>query len=440
MAQIRKVKNRPRRDGTQKTSYILDYVDAEGVRQRPQFDSRSSATAARDKMMAARFAGSSQLDCYLFEEASEDYLKICEKIGRDGRQPVDPETARDYRKCLENHVLKKIGQVDVANITPPDVVNFRDWLITESGAGNETIRKAFLHYKGVLQEAYNRGRIKTHAWGGVKLHLKELSAPASHHFDDEFGDVASKIPSRDEAAHLLDVARELRLDPRRLMGWDSEESAKRPWQKYSPSSGPRGWQEVQSAWQKYYVLILLALLTGLRQGEIRALKWESLKLGKGLLYVRHAASNGGRIKSPKTQAGYRVLDLSDVLVAELRGWYKICPKSELVFPTGTGKLESKSNLYQRCWRRLVVYAQVEGDYTFHGLRHYFASTMIAADFGPKEVQKEMGHADIQTTFNVYGHLFPEDRHKRRIAKQKLSDELISLSVSKAIMSSPPAVK
>src|SRR5690606_27808528 len=108
-----------------------------------------------------------------------------------------------------------------------------------------------------------------------------------------------------------------------------------PWQKYSPSEGPRGAASVRSAWQRYYPLLLTAVLTGMRQGEIRALEWSAVDLDAALLHVTASATAAGRIKPPKSAAGYRAIDLPSDLVAELRLLRKTSRHS-LVFPSARG--------------------------------------------------------------------------------------------------------
>jgi len=418
---VRRVTSKPKKDGSVKVSYLLDYVDEDGNRCRPHFDTRTQAIEVRDRLIQEK-VGPGKKPPYLFSDAAEDYLKICEKIGRDGKSPIEADTVKGYRSNIENHILPEFGKMDISNLTAPDVVQFRDWLITDCPAGAETKRFAFLHFRAVLQEAYNRGRVKSHVWGGVKLNIKDRK-PVRSPFDDDLESKA-KIPSKTEAALLLETAASLRADPRALMGWTD----------LSLETGPRGWKDIQRAWKRYYPLVLCAIMTGLRQGELRALQWDSVKLDKKLLYVRRAASNTGRIKPPKSDSGYRVIDLPDNLVRELQEWKKSCPKGKFVFPNGNGRVESKSNLYKRCWLRLMEFSGVDRDLTFHSLRHYYASTLIAAKLSPKEVQVEMGHADIQTTFNIYGHLFPEDRAERRSKKQNAADELMSMVANPKIIS------
>lgn len=151
MASIRKRKHRPRQDGTAKSSWLLDYRDPDGNRRKRLFATRAAAETARDDLLIqARDPMQFQAGPETFAEAADIYLKMCEKVGRNGRPPVEVETAINYRKTLEGHVLPKVGHKKIAEIRAPDVVAFRDWLVLESGKGAPTIKKAFVHYRGVL--------------------------------------------------------------------------------------------------------------------------------------------------------------------------------------------------------------------------------------------------------------------------------------------------
>ena len=56
--------------------------------------------------------------------------------------------------------------------------------------------------------------------------------------------------------------------------------------------------------------------------------------------------------------------------------------------------------------------------------HFHASTLIASEANPKEVQAQMGHTSIKVTYDIYGHLFPEDIGSRRDRAQRIADLLV----------------
>lgn len=394
-------------------------TDRDGKRFRRLFATKAAAEEKRDELLVARRKGTRAAGSETFAEAAEIYMRIIEKVGRNGRRPVEPEAVAQYRKSLERDVLPKVGSMPIAKISAPDVVAFRNYLVMDSGKGSATIKKAFVHYRGVLQEAFNHGLIDANVWAGISL-AGEARKSAS--FDNDLGLVKGSIPSRQEVAQLLRTAAELRADPRALMG--GHDSAAATWQKYTPTDGPRGWREVKTAWRKYHVLLLTAVLTGMRQGELRALTWSAVNFSDRLIHVRASATATGRIKAPKSAAGVRNIELADELIDELKAWRPLCPVGGYVFPNAAGGVLAKENLYKRLWQRLLEFSGITG-YTFHALRHHYASQLIAAGADPKEIQTALGHADIQTTFNIYGHLFPEDRAARRARIQGIAAGILA---------------
>jgi integrase len=167
--------------------------------------------------------------------------------------------------------------------------------------------------------------------------------------------------------------------------------------------GAQGWLRI---------MILLAANTGLRQGELRGLKWDAIDFASNTLTVRNRADQGGADGMPKSKAGQRKLSLAAETVTELKHWRLACGHPEMVFPgrvagkpigatavtTGFAKLQRNTGL---------VDAAGAPKYVFHELRHLFASAAIALGFTSKWLQTAIGHGRIATTLDVYGHLFPD---------------------------------
>jgi integrase len=164
------------------------------------------------------------------------------------------------------------------------------------------------------------------------------------------------------------------------------------------------------------------MLTGLRSSELRGLCWPAVDLKKSEIHVRQRADKFNRMGAPKSKSGQRTVPMPPILVNALREWKLACPPSPLglVFPTGDGGVEALTNIVQRGLQPAQVAAGVvtkagKAKYTgLHALRHFYASWCInrREDGGLglplKMVQHRLGHASIQLTADVYGHLFPTD--------------------------------
>jgi len=154
------------------------------------------------------------------------------------------------------------------------------------------------------------------------------------------------------------------------------------------------------------VVILTAVLTGLREGELLGLPWGDIDWQNRQIYVRQQYT-AGRFSELKTKASRRRVDLPGELAQELRRWRLQCPPGahDLVFPTGAGNPESHSNLLNRGFYPALRRAGLR-KIRFHDLRHTYASLLIANGEHPKRIQALMGHSSINVTMDVYGHLMP----------------------------------
>ena len=178
------------------------------------------------------------------------------------------------------------------------------------------------------------------------------------------------------------------------------------------------------------LLVLLAIGTGCRLGELLALTWEDIydgavHINKSSKYATIIEADGSRkskfvLLPPKTKSSYRTVPYPTVLESEfnkhkaLQAQEKLSAgplyaKTELgfIFKTSTGLPLDARNI-RRAWQRLLNNADV--DYKkFHGLRHTFATKLFERDIKPKTVQKLMGHSSLDVTMNIYTHVMPKEK-------------------------------
>jgi integrase len=143
-------------------------------------------------------------------------------------------------------------------------------------------------------------------------------------------------------------------------------------------------------------------------------------LKRGELHVRQRADRHGTIGRPKSAAGERTVPLPPMVIAALREHRLACANSELglAFPNSKGGIDHRNSIVERGFHPAQVAAGVVDRHGrakypgLHSLRHFYASWCInrRADGGLelplKVVQARLGHASIQMTADVYGHLFP----------------------------------
>lgn len=151
-----------------------------------------------------------------------------------------------------------------------------------------------------------------------------------------------------------------------------------------------------------------ALYAGLRVGELRALRWRDIDFDAGVIRVERGWDDVEGEQEVKTDAGRRVVPLAGRLRAELaahklRGGRRA---AELVFGRTGSSAFVRTTVRRRAleaWKAARLQSL-----TPHEARHTCASYLIAAGLNAKQVQTYIGHSDVRTTFNVYGHLLPGD--------------------------------
>ena len=149
-----------------------------------------------------------------------------------------------------------------------------------------------------------------------------------------------------------------------------------------------------------------AFYAGLRRGELQALRWSDVDLGRSEIRVERSWDQVEGAIEPKSRASRRTVPLLAILRdyldehkldAEGGAEALVFGRSEVTpfAPMAIGKRATKA------WQAAAL-----EPITLHECRHTFASLLIDSDANPKAVQEFMGHSKIATTFDTYGHLFP----------------------------------
>lgn len=172
-------------------------------------------------------------------------------------------------------------------------------------------------------------------------------------------------------------------------------------------------------------LIQVAVRTGLRRGELFGLRWSDIHWERKVIRVKNQLSADGSLTELKTESAQRNVPIGQTVIDVLKAHKAVCPESDLdlVFPTPSGKPVHHGNFYRAVWKPARKKAGFT-DLRLHDLRHTFASLLIHNRESVKYVQTVMGHADAQTTMNVYGHLFEQSGEE---AVSRLEDVLSGAS-------------
>jgi integrase len=178
--------------------------------------------------------------------------------------------------------------------------------------------------------------------------------------------------------------------------------------------------------QPIYPKVVLAVFTGLRRGELLALRWRHMHLDRKILEVREAleqtTAHGIQVKPPKSKAGRRDITLPEIVVEALRehrrtqlehrmrlGLGRLPDDDDLIFPAPAGGLTSPHALTVE-WSEIADSIGM-ADITFHALRHTHASQLIDAGVDVVTISRRLGHSSPNVTLGTYAHFFRQQDDK-----------------------------
>jgi integrase len=166
-------------------------------------------------------------------------------------------------------------------------------------------------------------------------------------------------------------------------------------------------------------LYVLAIHTGLRQGELLGLKWDDIDLEAGTLQVRRAlitGRGGPQLAAPKTKGSRRRVSLTEAAAEALKGHLErqleeidragsLWQENGLVFASETGTPLDRRYLTSRRFKPLLKRAGLP-HFRFHDLRHTCATLLLTKNVNPKVVSEMLGHSSIAITLDTYSHVLP----------------------------------
>jgi integrase len=364
--------------GEAKSAWVVDYADSRGDRQRKHFSNKKSADAFRIHIEGQMQAGTYRPDAdkVTVTEVCESFLEHCK-----GRNERDERMTRKmltvYKGHVNNHILHPdhgLGSRKLSQLTARSVGDFRDQLRNVS-VTVPTARKILATLHNVLGYAISQDWVAINAAHGTRV-----------------------IGSRDEGS-----------------------------KKIVPPSKEDMRAVLAAATVDFGVMLIFAATTGARAGEQWATRWRDVDLDNGKLNISRRVDAYGEEGAPKSAAGVRTVPLSNQLVAMLKAWKlksKFKKADDLLFPNREANHFGHDNLVKRQF--LPLFEKLEAAYkddpanapvlsrrfNWHGLRHFAVSCWIEAGLTPKTVQTFAGHASLQVTMDRYGHLFPNEDHKK----------------------------
>lgn len=293
---------------------------------------------------------------------------------------------------------------------------YQKWVESERKAGKATVANLKTQFEGVL---YDKRLVDITAWQIEKFktdRIKAGLAPATVNRDlDRIRAVLSKAvewghleshPVRtvkrlkggdENRVRFLDADEEKRLRDalmQREVGQRARRESGNAWAAVRGHAGRPMWGKNEFT-DHAQPMVLLALNTGLRRGEIFGLAWTDVDLCNNVLTVRAATA-----KSQKA----RRLPLNAEAHDVLKRWKGEGVGQGLVFPGDDGKPMTNIN---RSWAAITKEAKLK-DFRFHDCRHHFASRLVMSGSDLYTVKELLGHSDFAMT-QRYAHLAPEHK-------------------------------
>jgi integrase len=175
--------------------------------------------------------------------------------------------------------------------------------------------------------------------------------------------------------------------------------------------------------EPHRTMATLIAATGLRIGELLALRWSALDLGGGTLAVRESVFEG-KFQPPKTLKAMRTIPVGRHAVAALKSHRERVTRTaqgDLVFGNRSGKPLRESKLLRNILQPAAEKAGF-GRVTWHQFRHIHSSLLNDLKVPVKIAQEQLGHASISTTLNIYTHVVDASHRK---AVEELEERLLA---------------
>ena len=302
----------------------------------------------------------------------EQYIKPTEKITADitfgkwidfwyrtyCKNTIRKATQEERENCIYNHIIPAVGRIPLKTLKTADLQQFYNREkqsgrkiradIYGKALSDRTVHMIHQSCRSALERAVDDGLININPADGTKLPkdtAKEM-----------------KILKSDEIARFLYQAKE----------------------------------------EGYYELFLLELMTGMRRGEILALKWSDLDLKTGELKIERQV-RGGVISVPKTKSSIRTVILPTELLKVLKE-YKKTVNSEWIFPSPKDSRKTRNPSAVRKRLQIILDRANCKRVRFHDLRHTFATMALEYGMDVKTLSAAIGHTSAKTTLNVYSHI------------------------------------
>lgn len=298
------------------------------------------------------------------------FSTFAEKWFESKKVRLRSSTIVNYREQLDYNILPYLGTFKIKDITEEVLQHYINRLHNERKLAPATIRTAFGVVAEVLKKASRKGAFDLAI-------LDDVNLPPENRI--------SKVWNESNVQAFLDASNRI------------------------------------VSLTRYFIGMVLSVITGMRMGEVLGLRWSDIDFEKGYLTIRQTLAkiddegNYGLVPEVKTAAGFRTVHLPKFFIEYLIEHKKMVQREkeilgedyidyDLVVCTKHGKWVHPNN-YRRAFTRLIAQLELP-KIPPKNLRHTHATYLISIGISPKIVQERLGHAHIKTTLGTYSHVLP----------------------------------
>ncbi|MDB8790536.1 site-specific integrase [Romboutsia sp. 1001216sp1] len=270
-------------------------------------------------------------------------------------------TQNVHKNAIENHIKPYMGHYRLKSITPAILQNFFDDLY-KKGYAKESLKKSY----GVLSKAF---KMALYPYGFLKFNPFEHVSLRHYRYNNK----------KDLRIIDKDIFNKI------AMYYKQED-------------------------HYFYIPIMIAYHTGMRRGEILALKWEDVDLDDKSIYIKHSITfkehGEWELTSPKTHSSLRKIAIGNTLANVLKEHKKrmklLHPNTDFVcIKYNTGKLITIYDLKNVNRRTREIFGI---GFNMHDLRHTHATMLLEGGVSLKLVSERLGHSNIYITADIYMHV------------------------------------
>lgn len=366
------------RDGKRKYRIVVNYTDSDGAYKKKEKTAYGyDAAHELEQLMQMQYRQPMEAMGELrFADFFDEYIKYKQHECRE-------TTIEKQKEIVRNHILPYFGNVTMTDITAQMVVAWKNEL-NGTDLGITMKQHCYTQLQAVLNFAQNIEAIHenpTFKIGNFKNAYFEMPEEKIQYY------------TPDEFICFISTAKE----------------------------------SISSFFQwGVWIFFCLAYYTGMRKGEIHALKWSDI--GSGKIHVRRSVSQKVAGKSiieapPKNQSSFRTIQIPEPLEIALQEHRQ---RQQEYFPTwsedyrvcGGDKCISDTTIsnYNRRWAKAAGLRVLR----IHDYRHSHATLLANEGINIQEVARRLGHSNVQVTWKRYAHLYPREEERAIAVLNKIA--------------------